>query len=69
MRTISNPTIEPADKSFVIEFVLFGTATKPATRQKVTVIAVTARGAKRIAKAQWPRSSNHKVVAEQIRIQ
>jgi len=52
MRTISNPTIEPANNSFVIEFVLFGTATKPATRKKVTVMAVTARGAKRIAKAQ-----------------
>ena len=68
MRTISNSAIEQPDKSFVIEFVLFGTETKPASRQKITVMATTAGGAKRITKIRWPRSGEHRVVTEQIGI-
>jgi hypothetical protein len=62
MCPISNPAIEPGNTAFVIEFVLFGTETRPAMRRKITVIATTARGAKRIAKAHWPRSGEHKIV-------
>ena len=66
MRIISNPTIEPGEKSFVVEFVVFGTETKPAVRRRVSVMAKTARGAKRIAKTQWPRSGDHRILAERI---
>lgn len=64
MHTIANTAIEPGERSFVIDFVLFGTVTRPATRRKVTVLARTREGAQRIVKAQWPRSSEHKILEE-----
>jgi hypothetical protein len=64
MRQLSNCSIEPARKVFKVAFIAFGTVDRPALERVVTVLASTPKGAKRIVRARYRRSSSHRVIDE-----
>jgi hypothetical protein len=55
MFPLQNPAIERQEKTFYVELVVFGTLTGTAVRRTMTVLAQTARGAKRICKSRYRR--------------
>jgi len=64
MRPLCNSTIESGNNLFEISLVQFGTLNRPAMKRKVTVLALTAAGAKRIVRSFFPRSSSYEVVGK-----
>jgi hypothetical protein len=62
MRALCNSAIEPGTSLFEVALIQFGTVSRPATRRVVKVLASTARGAKRIVRSRYPRSSSYEVI-------
>ena len=56
MKALTNPSIEPPTRLFNVSFFALGTILRPAIRRRVSVLAATSRGAKRIVKERYPRS-------------
>lgn len=56
MTMLQNAAIERPEKKFYVEFVIFGTITHQAVPRTITVLAQTARGAKRICKSRYRHS-------------
>lgn len=56
MTPLQNPTIERPERMFYVELVVFGTMTRAAMRRTISVLAQTAKGAKRICKSRYRRS-------------
>jgi len=65
MRALANPAIEAGRKEFEVSVVLFGTLNRPATKRIVKVLASTGRGAKRIVKSFYPRSSSYEIIGHE----
>lgn len=53
---LQNPAIERPEKMFYVDLVIFGTLTRAAVRRTLSVLAQTAKGAKRICKSRYRRS-------------
>jgi len=56
MPPLHNAAIERPDRVFDVELVMFGTATRPATRRTIKVLAQTDKGARKICKSYYRRS-------------
>ena len=64
MKSIYDRTIEKPETVFTISFTLFGSLTRPASQMTVKVWAETRKGALRICKARYGRSSDFRVLNE-----
>ena len=60
--------IESPEIEFVVQFVKFGTETRPAEKCEVKVLASTKPGALRICRSQVKRADRFAVVSQQARI-
>jgi hypothetical protein len=60
--------IEPPEFEFVVQFVKFGTETRPAQRCEVKVLAKTKPGALEICKSRVKRADRFVVVSQQARL-
>lgn len=64
MKVLEDRSISVGTHEFVVEFVQFGTITRPACRRSVAVRAASASDAKKILRKHYPRSDQH-VIREQ----
>lgn len=56
MAPLQNTAIERPEKMFYVDLVIFGTITRGAVRRTISVLAQTAKGAKKICKWRYRRS-------------
>lgn len=56
MAPLQNSAIEPPDALFEVELVIFGTLHRNAVRRTISVLAQTARGARRICLSRYGRA-------------
>jgi hypothetical protein len=55
MVPLQNSAIEPPEALFEVELVVFGTLNRGAVRRTISVLAQTARGARRICQSRYGR--------------
>jgi len=65
MKVLEDPAVSAATSEFLIEFVQFGTLTRPATRRNALVRASTAADAKKILRMKYPRTDQYVVKRQQ----
>lgn len=63
MSVICNAQIEPGVRLFEVSMIQFGTVNRAAARKVVKVLATTAKGARQIIRARYPRSGSYEVLA------
>ncbi len=66
MRALMNLAIEPALKLYEVSVVIVGGPSKQAAHRVLKVLADTPKGAIRIVRERYPRSTSHSVLSQMV---